>query len=238
MLSKFSALTLLAVISNASAAYGTTFTDATYDQLAQKYQMPPIKSGTYKYGIDDSGLDRSKLVTYPPLTTAAYIKDGDTGVHWFSTLSLAKDAGFSDKDVYFGSTCNLLNGAALADRIMANSVLDLLNLTNNPALKTQVISSASGGLLFLEYTTIESGSTATVNAVAVAGPTRVPATKVTVADRTSNTSQYGTSYTVSYRAAFSISDLEKSGAIQNNKVTFQHGWKVSDACSFDLTQLP
>lgn len=216
---------------------GTPFTATLYDQLAQKYQSPPLTPGTLKYG-DDSGIATGALNTYNPLTTMAFAKSGDAKVAWYADLKSAEAAGYKYTDLISRSSCTLLNGAALADRMMRNSVHNLENLVDNPTLKTMIVDAAADGVLYLEYSTLESSSDDKTKAVAVAGSRRVPAAEVLVTDRSVNTSQYSTTYTIYARAKFKVADLEKAGAIQGNKVTFQHGWRQSDFCTFDLSQLP
>lgn len=208
-----------------------------YDQLAQKYQNPPLTPGTLKYG-DDSGIASGALNTYNPLMTMAFAKSGDAKVAWYADLKSAEAAGYKYSDMLSRSTCTLLNGTALADRMMRNSVYDLENLTDNPTLKTMIVDAGAAAVLYLEYSTLESSSDDKTKAVAVAGNRRVPAAEVLVTDRSVNTTQYSTTYTIYYRAKFKIADLEQAGAIEGGKVTFQHGWRQSDFCAFDLSQLP
>lgn len=221
----------------AAATYGTQFTPATYDQLAAKYQTPGLIQPTFKYG-DDSGIDSASITTFPALSTTAYWKSGDQKLSWFPNHKAAEAAGYNYSHPVTRSTCTLLSAAALADRIMRNSVIDLENLIGNSALKTLVLSVAGENNLYLEYSTAESSLEGKTKAVAVAGATRVPAAEVLVTDRSSSTSQYGTTYTIFHRAKFRIDDLEKAGAIQGNKITFQKGWQQKDLCTFDLSQLP
>lgn len=229
-----------------SATYGTQVNAAWYDRVAALYQNPPIESfsTTEALAIGATGFDNTAAkypTQYPPLFYRAYVgpsADGKGGVVVTSNPS-PTDARAQKLALVEGSTCVLLGEASLSERIIRNNVADLENVVNNAPLRDRIVALAQLDRLYVEYVDITFSRPDKVAAVvATVSGVRVPAEKILEVDLDVTTKQGYVQYTASYQAEFSLKRLIDAGAVQQNIVTFQHGWSKSDFCAFDLSKLP
>ncbi len=244
----------LSVVLAQSSQFGTQVDENWYDKMALLFQTPTIVPNSYGTDPDYTPLssggalvnDRSEASfpsLYEPLRFAAYVgpnADGKGGVLILTNPSIAEIKATGQKiGTVPNSVCYLLGEAAIGERIIRNSVMNLENAVGNEELKTAIVSLGKQDRVYVEYDDATYTRPERLQqVVAIAESQRVGAEKIVVDSTSVQVSQSYTKYTTYYRAEFSLSSLLKAGAIKDGKVTFQHGWRKSDFCSFDLNKLP
>jgi hypothetical protein len=234
----FPIIFLLSIAMSQTNKLGTQVDEGWYDKNAPLYQTPEIVSLlTQGEGLplNSAGTDFTDAkfrLQFPPLQFRAWVAPDRSIVMTNPSVEEAREkkyAGIAD------SYCAVSGEAGFSEQLIIQAVRRLENTTENRALKEAVVKSGRDDMLYLTYqerTNLRPEST--VSAVAISGNLRIPADQVesVVTIFADNT------FTTFYRANFKIQKLIDSLAISQGKVTFQHGWKKSDFCSFDLNKLP
>jgi hypothetical protein len=224
-----------------SESYGTQVDSAWYDRLANEYQNPVIAP---RYGSEEfNTLGDNTEPKYPnlfkPLVFFVYSKKSDDGKGVMVINPTPDQIKAQNLNYVNDARCALLAEAAMSERIIRNTVDNLENVVGNDNLKATVLALADQDKVYLEYAdTRYTKSDQVQNVVAVANGTRIAADKISLQNTVVNVSGSYISYKLEFQAEFSLKRLKETGAIQGDKITFQHGWQKSSFCTFDLTKLP
>lgn len=135
--------------------------------------------------------------------------------------------------------CELMGETTLAESLIRSAAAKLQPLADNAELKKTVLALGKADLLYLDYQTLSYRPPADKQlAVATFNNKRVYAEAVDTLMSTPDPTGASSQYWNFYRARFSMTKVVQANIIQQGKITFKHGLKNSDLCSFDLTKLP
>jgi hypothetical protein len=230
---------LLAPISMSQTnKFGTQVDEAWYEKNALLYQSPEIQgSPTQGEGLPlaSNGLDLTDAkfnLQFPALQFRAWVSPDRSIITTNPTVEEAREKKYI---LITDSYCALNGEAGFSEQIIVQAVRRLENTTENKFLKESIVKIGTDDMLYLSYRedTI-SRPDYVVPAAAISNKLRVLADRV----EPISTIYMNNFFTTYYRAHFKIQRLIDSLAINQGKITFQHGWKKSDFCSFDLNRLP
>jgi hypothetical protein len=157
----------LSVVLAQGSQFGTHVDENWYDKMELLFQTPTIVPNTYGTDPDYTPLssggalvnDRSEASfpsPYEPLRFAAYVgpnADGKGGVLILTNPSIAEIKATGQKiGTVPNSVCYLLGEAAIGERIIRNSVMNLENAVGNEELKNVIVSLGKQDRVYVDLT--------------------------------------------------------------------------------------